>query len=31
MTKEARGTAAVFGSAVGYSTLPILAKLALAE
>ena len=31
MTKEARGTVAVFGSAVGYSTLPILAKLSLAE
>ena len=31
MTKEARGTVAVFGSAVGYSALPILAKLALSE
>lgn len=31
MTKEARGTLAVFGAAIGYSSLPILAKLALAE
>ncbi len=31
MTREVRGTLAVFGAAIGYSFLPILAKLALAE
>lgn len=31
MTREIRGTLAIFGSALGYSSLPILAKLALAE
>lgn len=31
MTKEVRGTLAVFGAALGYCFLPILAKLALAE
>ena len=30
-SSETRGTLAVFGAAVGYSSLPILAKLALAE
>jgi drug/metabolite transporter (DMT)-like permease len=31
VTRETRGTLAVFGSAAGYSSLPILGKLALAE